>query len=48
MKNVQLGYGRLYNVKGVSLIGGDDVSLRFHVQSVEVHVRIGSNLRLPR
>jgi hypothetical protein len=45
MKTVRVGYSRLYNAQGCSLLGRDEVLLRFNFGTMDVEAYMGPNPR---
>jgi hypothetical protein len=45
MKTVLVGYSRLYNARGCSLLGNDEALLRFSVGAIEVEAYVGPTPR---
>lgn len=45
MKTVRIGYGRLYNALGCSLLGGEEVLLTFSLGAIHVGAYVGANPR---
>jgi hypothetical protein len=45
MKTVRVGYSRLYNARGCSLLGRDEVLLRFTFGAIDVEAYVGPNKR---
>jgi hypothetical protein len=45
MKTVRVGYGRLYNARGCSLFGRDEVLLKFAFGIIDVEAYVGPNPR---
>jgi hypothetical protein len=45
MKSVRVGYSKIYNARGCSLLGRDEILLRFPVGAINVEVYVGPNPR---
>jgi hypothetical protein len=45
MKKIKVGFGRIYNAKGCSNLGNENVSLKIRLKDIEIDVSIGPYLK---